>query len=169
MRPISREQKLIDGLISKADDLMADWSSSRNKQKKFVLEYIKNGFQNGSDAARKAGYSAKMARVQASRMITNANTPYNYQHVVDVVTLLQQEFEEKATELSIANSVELQQFWTEVMLDPEQDMNHRLKASELQAKAKSVFVERVELSGGIDIGEQASFISDYLNGEKDES
>lgn len=163
VRPISREQKLIDGLISKADSLMADWPSSRNKQKKFVLEYIKNGFQNGSDAARKAGYSTKMARVQASRMTTNDNTPCDYQHIVDVVAQLQQEFEEKATELSIANGVELQQFWTEVMLDTEQDMSHRLKASELQAKAKSVFVEKIELSGGIDFKAKQEKIEEYLD------
>ena len=38
------------------------------RQKRFVLEYVRNG-GNGTEAAMKAGYSARSAHVQASRML----------------------------------------------------------------------------------------------------
>lgn len=38
------------------------------RQKRFVLEYVKNG-GNGTAAAEKAGYSARSAHVQASRLL----------------------------------------------------------------------------------------------------
>ncbi|WP_439109121.1 terminase small subunit, partial [Lactobacillus crispatus] len=40
-------------------DLMADWPSTRNQQKQFVLEYMKNGFSNATKAAIAAGYTKK--------------------------------------------------------------------------------------------------------------
>lgn len=41
------------------------------KREAFVTEYLK--CRNGAEAARRAGYSASTARVQASRLLTNAN------------------------------------------------------------------------------------------------
>ncbi len=43
-----------------------------DRQARFIDEYLANG-GNGAQAAISAGYSAKAARVTASRMLTNAN------------------------------------------------------------------------------------------------
>lgn len=48
---------------------------------------------------------------------------------------------------SIAEAKELQEFWTAIMRDKKLDVPHRLKASELQGKAKAVFVDRKEITG----------------------
>ena len=53
------EDKILESLQKEAASLMVDWPSSRNKQKRFVLAYIANGFTNASEAARRAGYSEK--------------------------------------------------------------------------------------------------------------
>lgn len=42
------------------------------KQKTFVDEYVKNGFQ-GAAAARKAGYAERTARITASKLLSQAN------------------------------------------------------------------------------------------------
>jgi hypothetical protein len=39
----------------------------------------------------------------------------------------------------VATAVEIQGFWTEVFLNEEEDLKHRLRASELLAKAKGMF------------------------------
>lgn len=54
---------------------------------------------------------------------------------------------------SIAEAKELQEFWTAIMRDKKLDVPHRLKASELQGKAKAVFVDRKEITGkdGVDL------------------
>ena len=42
-----------------------------DRQKRFVLEYMRNGF-NGTEAAIAAGYAERSAHVQASRMLNDA-------------------------------------------------------------------------------------------------
>ena len=42
------------------------------RQTSFIEEYIRNG-ENGAQAAIRAGYSARSARVTARRLLTNAN------------------------------------------------------------------------------------------------
>ena len=39
----------------------------------------------------------------------------------------------------VATIAEIQSFWTEIFLDERQDLKHRLRASELLAKAKGMF------------------------------
>ncbi|MBO7668329.1 MAG: terminase small subunit [Firmicutes bacterium] len=50
---------------------MANESGLTDRQERFVLEYLRNG-GNGTEAANAAGYSAKSAAVQASRLLTDA-------------------------------------------------------------------------------------------------
>jgi hypothetical protein len=47
--------------------------------------------------------------------------------------------EQSPEELKIATIQEIQAFWSGVMNDDENDMKHRLRASELLAKAKGAF------------------------------
>ena len=51
----------------------------------------------------------------------------------------------------IANREARQRFWTETMLDLEQETRDRLKASELLGKSEGDFLERIELSGKVDL------------------
>jgi len=48
---------------------------------------------------------------------------------------------------AIAEAKELQEFWSAILRDKKLDVPYRLKASELQGKAKGVFIERKELTG----------------------
>lgn len=45
----------------------------------------------------------------------------------------------------VASRQARQQFWTETMLNPDADMAHRLKASELLGKSQADFIERREV------------------------
>ena len=49
---------------------MAEKDGLNDRQKRFVLEYLRNG-GNGTEAAIAAGYSAKSAAVQASRLLND--------------------------------------------------------------------------------------------------
>ena len=49
---------------------MADESGLTERQRRFVLEYLRNG-GNGTEAAISAGYSPKAAAVQASRLLSD--------------------------------------------------------------------------------------------------
>lgn len=108
---IDRHQQIIDELTDDAIKLMSDWSSSREKQKQFVLAYVASGFKNATEAARKAGYSEKTANVKASELLTKAN----FFHVQEVIKILKENFNKRNTELSIASAVEIKQFHTSVM------------------------------------------------------
>ena len=46
---------------------------------------------------------------------------------------------------------ERQKFWSEVMLDPEQEMQHRLKAAELLGKSECDFSERLQIDGSVEV------------------
>lgn len=108
---IDRHQNVVDKLTADAINLMSDWSSSREKQRQFVLAYVASGFKNATEAARKAGYSGKSVKVTASQLLTKPN----FFHVQEVIKILKEIFEKRSTELSIASAVEIKQFHTAVM------------------------------------------------------
>ena len=107
-----REEIVIKELKKHAIDLMSGWPASRNRQKSFVLAYMANGFQNATQAAKEAGFSEKTARTSASNMLAGMN---KYEHIPPVVEQLKNAFEERRTELSLLNSVDIQQFWAKII------------------------------------------------------
>ena len=97
------------------------------KQAKFITEYTKD--LNATQAAIRAGYSPKTAYSQGQRLLKNVE-----------VQKTMQESHDKA----IADKEERLKFWSNVMRDNEQDMKHRLKASELLGKAQADFTEKIQ-------------------------
>lgn len=107
-----REQIAINDLKKYAVELMSDWPASRSRQKSFILAYMSNGFQNGTQAAREAGFSPKSAGNLANKMLTGTE---KYRHIPPVVEKLKLAFEERSTELSLLSAIDLQQFWAKVV------------------------------------------------------
>ena len=107
-----REELAIQELKAEAIDLMSDWPASRNRQKSFVLAYMANGFQNATQAAKEAGFSKKNANKQSSNMLAGID---KYRHIPPVVERLKNAFDERRTELSLLNSVDIQQFWAKII------------------------------------------------------
>lgn len=103
---ISIEEKLLKEIKNIASELMDGWPSSRDQQKRFVLEYVGTGFTNGAEAARNAGYSQKYANKTASNMLKGLD---NYRHIPPVVEELKKAFEKRNDGLKIANGTEVLQ------------------------------------------------------------
>lgn len=173
MVKISTEEKLKKEIAELANQLMADWPSSRARQKQFVLEYVANGFINASDAARKAGYSEKNVKSTASNMLSGIN---KFVHIAEVVDQLQKSFDERNEELKIASGTEVLQrltifgrqepiekyYRSEKTIDGETIVEENIyittasdedaiKSLELLGKSMALFTDKqeVELSGGV--------------------
>jgi len=97
------------------------------KQQRFIEAY--NG--NATEAAIKAGYSAKTAYAMGQRLLKNVETQKAIQSRESMVV-----------RALIADREELQAFWTATMRDSSEAMPCRLKASELLGKSMGVFLER---------------------------
>ena len=111
-----------------------------DKQAKFIAEYSKDF--NATQAAIRAGYSAKTAYSIGQRLLKNVE--------------VQQAMNEHRNQ-DIADRESRQKFWTDVMKDSNEAMKDRLKASELLGKSECDFVERQEIKGNI----QATVNSGY--------
>jgi len=108
------------------------------KQLKFVEAYT----GNACEAARQAGYrgSDHILTVIGNE---NIRKPYLIQAIRDK--------EKNELKPLIASRAERQKFWSEVMSDPDVEMPHRLKASELLGRSNADFIERRELLIGSSI------------------
>ena len=109
------------------------------RQTKFCLNYAKHG--NAVKGYTEAGYDIKSeagARGSASKLLTNANIKKKLE-----------ELSEKSHTKAIATITEIKEFWTSTLLSDEQDMTHRLKASELLVKVEGGFIDKVEHSGAV--------------------
>jgi len=62
----------------------------------------------------------------------------------------------------VLSNKEAQQFWSKVVLDDEQRMGDRLKASELLGKSHKMFVEKVELTADADLAKRIALANDRL-------
>ena len=102
------------------------------KQELFVHEYLLDG--NATRAAQAAGYSKRTAYSIGQE---NLKKPEIRQAIDAAMT-------ERKNQL-IATREQRQQFWTAVMNDGEQDMKHRLRASELLGKSFGDFTEKTEI------------------------
>lgn len=111
------------------------------KQQAFVDAYAGNGVE----AARAAGYAGDDATLatSASRLLKHAEVSAAIARRNVVVEKAREEALEQAGR--IATRAERQAFWTKVMLDTDEEMGARLKASELLGKSQADFKERLEL------------------------
>lgn len=91
------------------------------KQQKFCEYYVQSG--NATEAAIKAGYSEKSARVTASKMLTFANIQ---KYIDELKNVSQSE--------RIASATEILEFFTSVMKDNSAALKDRIKAAENLAK-----------------------------------
>ncbi|MDR2944056.1 MAG: terminase small subunit [Methanosarcinales archaeon] len=114
------------------------------KMMKFIDEYLKTG--NATDAYLAAGYrtnSRNIAGVEGSKLLRKPK--------------VLSELERRRAAIiadSIADAVELQQFWTQTMRSGSEEKKDQLKASEFLAKTKGMFISRVEIM------EAPSFVDD---------
>jgi len=119
------------------------------KQQAFADYYIETG--NATQAAIKAGYSKKTARVIGQE---NLLKPAIKKYV-----------EERNKEIKskrIADMKEVKEFWTSMVRNNKLEPKDRLKASEYIAKTNGAFLEKVEHTGDMDL----NIVIDY--GENDD-
>jgi phage terminase small subunit len=111
-----------------------------DQQRAFVREYVKDF--NATQAALRAGYSAKNARQQGSRLLSNADIQRELEN-----------FNREARTDGVLTLQELQEWWSSTVRGEEPDARFadRQKASELLAKSMGAFLDRTEHSGGLTI------------------
>ena len=104
------------------------------KQERWIDEYIK--CDNLTEATIRAGYTCKNPRAMG------------YQNSIKFKALIDARKIELSKDLkkeTVASLDEIFEFWTKCFNNEEEYMKNRLKASELLAKAKGAFVEKVEV------------------------
>ena len=107
---------------------MNDHEELTSRQRKFAEFYAESG--NATEAAKKAGYSEKAARVQGRRLITNAN----------VLKYIRQLQDELATP-RIAGVLESKAILSDIARDTTQKASARVKAAETLLRAAGEFVD----------------------------
>ncbi len=110
-----------------------------DKQRKWI-DYYKQG-KTAREAAELAGYNAK--NKHSFENIGSENVKKLGEYIKDREEVLDKE--------NIASMNDINQFWTRVMNDEYTDMQHRLKASELRARAAGGFIDNtnVNVNGGV--------------------
>ena len=102
------------------------------KQQAFCDYYLQSG--NATESAIKAGYSKRTARSVGAENLTK---PY----IADYI----KERQYKIHSSNIATEVEIKEFWTSSMVGSDNELKDRIKASELLAKTKGMFLDRQEI------------------------
>lgn len=118
------------------------------KQQLFILEYSK--CLNATEAAKRAGYSAKTAYSIGQELLKKP----------EIQEALQTALNERKNSL-IADRDARKEFWTSVMNDADQAMKERLRASELLGKSEGDFTDRREVQA--DISVQSEYDLSKLN------
>ncbi len=106
------------------------------KQERWIDEYIK--CNDYTTASRNAGYSGSNDNLRAM----------GYQNSLkfkDLINERRLELSKNIKKKSIASLEDIFEFWTETFNDENNKQADRLKASELLAKAKGGFIEKVEV------------------------
>ena len=104
------------------------------RQQKFCEFYAKSG--NATEAAIQAGYAEKSAGGNADKLLKNTK-----------VSTYLAELSKNTRTSAIATITDIKEFWTTELESSEEEMPHRLKASELLVKSEGGFLEKVEHSG----------------------
>lgn len=102
-----------------------------SKQQLFISEYLTDF--NATQAAIRAGYSVRSAGSIANELLKKP----------DIQQALQATITARNNNL-IADREERKRFWSRVMLDENENIKHRLKASELLAKSEGDFIQQVK-------------------------
>ena len=108
---------------------------SEDRQRQVVLNYKANG-GNMKKAMIDAGYSESYA---------DRNSKY-------LLGIIGQEIKTQQTEIKsdkIKTITEVQEFWSENMDCEGNEMQHRIKCSELLAKSLGAFIENVNVNGNV--------------------
>lgn len=121
-----------------------------SKQRKFCEEYVKDN--NGAQAAIRAGYAEKAARVTASKLLTKPN-------IKAYIAKLKAELVE---ECQIEAHMVLNLLKMEAM-DPKNPSGTRVQALGLLGKYLSLFTDRVEHSGDLESPRVIKRIAVYKN------
>ena len=127
------------------------------KQQRFIEEYLID--LNATQAAIRAGYSEKTARVQGSRLLLNA----------DVKTHIKEKMAEQSED-TIASADEVMRYLTSVIrgqsrshvlarndlgaeyvIEKPPDEKERLKAAELMGKRHQLFTDKVKVDGNMPV------------------
>lgn len=98
-----------------------------DRQRRFAEAFAACG--NAAQAAREAGYSARTARSQGQRLLTN----------VDILKYAR-EIQDKTSASRISSMLQVRAFWSDVLNDPAEKTADRLRAGELLAKAAGAFL-----------------------------
>lgn len=119
-----------------------------NERQRRFCEFFA-GCGNAAEAARKAGYSARTARSQGQRLLTDVDI----QHYI-------RSLQEQAAEQRIASMIQVRAFWSDVLNSQEERTADRLRAGELLARTSGEFVNQpkapaIERSADADSSETA--------------
>ena len=109
------------------------------KQKAFCDYYIENG-GNGTEAAIKAGYSEKTAAEMSSENLRKPN-----------IIFYLKERNKQVESSRILSMQEIQQFWSDTIVDELREFKDRLKASELLGRSKGGFIDKVSHTGNVNV------------------
>ena len=108
------------------------------KQQKFCDFYIKTG--NATESAIEAGYKKSSAYAIGSENLKKLE-------IQDYIQSRAGKMDKQRT----ASMEEVHEFWYKTMTDEEVAQRDRLKASEYIAKTHGAFLDRLELSGGVEL------------------
>ena len=108
---------------------------SKDRQQQVVLNYKANG-GNMKKAMIDAGYSETYA---------DRNSKYLLGIVGEDIKAQQNEIKSE----KIKSVTEIQEWWSGIMEDMNEDMRNRIRCSELLAKAQGAFIEKVEVEAEI--------------------
>lgn len=106
------------------------------KQKLWLDEYLKSN--DYTIASRNAGYNGSNSSLKH----------IGYENATRLALFIQKrraEIDERIDNKNIAELEDIYEFWTETFNNPCEETKDRLKASELLAKSKGAFVEKVEV------------------------
>jgi len=106
------------------------------KQERWIDEYIK--CNDYTTASRNAGYTGNNNNLRAMGY-------QNSKKFKDLITERRKELSKEIKKDTIASLNDIFEFWTEMFTNENNRQADRLKASELLAKAKGGFIEKVEV------------------------
>ncbi|MEM6532951.1 MAG: terminase small subunit [Myxococcota bacterium] len=101
------------------------------KQRRFVEAYLGEACGNATEAARQAGFAGSRTTLQQVGH-ENLRKP----HIRDAID------ERTESDAFVLTREGRQRFWSQVMNDPNVEMRHRLRASELLGRSQGDFVDR---------------------------
>lgn len=108
---------------------------SKDRQQQVILNYKANG-GNMKKAMIDAGYSETYA---------DRNSKYLLGIIGDEIRAQQEEIKND----KIKSITEIQEWWSGILDNPEEERGHQIKCSELLAKSQGGFVDKVQVNGTV--------------------